>query len=96
MFWQKDDEVINTGKVNINEEFVSESKGNVITALTTKSPLMMPDGTQGLVGVIQDIIESKRSEALLKATDALKQTILDSSKYAIISADLSNDRNGMM
>ena len=66
VFFEQDDVVIKTGKININEESITDSKGLTIVALTTKSPLTFSDGTLGLVGVVRDITERKKNEDELK------------------------------
>lgn len=87
IFWDRDDEVSKNRITDINEEFVSCADGRIIHGLTTKSPLTLLDGTQGLVGVIHDIGALKAVEESLKETNQLNEAILDSSSYAIISTD---------
>jgi PAS domain S-box-containing protein len=89
VFWAKDDEVIKNGIININEEHITCADGHTILSLTTKSPLKMLDGTQGLVGVIHDIGLIKAVEQSLKAANQFKETMLEASKYAIVSTDVS-------
>lgn len=62
IFWEKDDLVIRTGKVDVNEENVTGADGKTIIALTTKSPLTLPGGDKGLVGIIHDITKQKNAE----------------------------------
>jgi PAS domain S-box-containing protein len=66
VFWEKDDQVIHDGNVNINEEQVTRPNGKVITALTTKAPLILPDGSAGLIGLVRDITERKQVEQELE------------------------------
>lgn len=55
IFWAMDDKVIETGKTISYEEKITKFNGDVITAMTTKSPFVLPDGSKGLVAVIRDI-----------------------------------------
>lgn len=62
LFQEKDGKVIRTGQPNVSEEYITTPSGKTILALTTRSPLTMPDGLPGLVGVIRDITERRQFE----------------------------------
>lgn len=65
VFWEKDNRVLNSGVVDINEERISTG-GKSIIALTTKAPLTLPNGEPGLIGIIHDITERKQVEEELE------------------------------
>lgn len=66
IFWEKDDLVFSSGKVNENEESFTDAQGIQRWVLTRKSAFRDASGAQILVGVITDLTERKRSEQALK------------------------------
>lgn len=60
--WQRDDKVIKEGVTSIEEETLVTAEGKTIIALTTRAPLKIVDGRQGLVGVVHDITTQKEAE----------------------------------
>lgn len=76
LFWEKDDKVIRTGEVDVNEETITGHDGVSFIGLTTKSPLTFADGSDGLVGVIHDISRLKEAEQeLSKHRDNLQEMV---------------------
>lgn len=59
-FWEHDNLVLQNSSVSVSEEQVARPSGEPITALTTKAPLTLPDGTPGLVGIVHDITRLKQ------------------------------------
>ncbi|HTL70386.1 MAG TPA: PAS domain S-box protein [Candidatus Eisenbacteria bacterium] len=76
IFHQKDELVFTTGRENVNEEEVTDSKGVVHTIVTTKT-LCRRDGKECIVGVIRDVTEQKKTERLLKKVDAELDSIIE-------------------
>jgi len=73
IFWQKDDEVLETGRENINEEEITDAHGNKRVIATKKTLYIDKSGNRFIVGIIRDITERKRSEgALQKAHNGLE------------------------
>lgn len=91
IFWEKDDLVIRTGAIDINEENVTGADGITMVALTTKSPLEMADGKRGLVGIIHDISALKRAEIELEHHRDNLQAMVDE-QVAIINEERENLR----
>ncbi len=76
IFWEKDDLVVRNNIIDINEENVTSADGKTIIALTTKSPLQLPNGSRGLVGIIHDVTSQKQIEReLAKHRDHLQQLV---------------------
>lgn len=61
VFWERDNLVLNNGVMDVNEEKITTG-GKSIVALTTKTPLTLPNGEPGLIGIIHDITERKLVE----------------------------------
>ena len=73
IFWQKDDEVLKTGKENINEEEITDAQGRQRTIVTRKTLYTDQAGNKYIVGIIRDITERKEIEkALRDARDRLE------------------------
>ncbi|WP_306304093.1 hybrid sensor histidine kinase/response regulator [Desulfosarcina cetonica] len=62
-FWAKDELVLTRGETNINEESLTDVKGNVHTLLTKKSLYTDKRGELFIVAIIQDITDLKQAEA---------------------------------
>jgi PAS domain S-box-containing protein len=82
LFHADDDIVVNEGVVNVSEEQVSSPDGPTVLALTTKSPLTLPDGTPGLIGVVRDITERKQVEQELERHRHHLQEMVEERAYA--------------
>ena len=73
IFWQKDDEVLLTGKENINDEEITDAQGRQRTIVTKKTLYADHAGNKYIVGIIRDITELKQTEkALRDAQDSLE------------------------
>lgn len=55
IFWQKDDEVLSTGIINVNKETFTDSAGKVHVIVTKKKLFEDQIGSKFIVGVIHDI-----------------------------------------
>jgi PAS domain S-box-containing protein len=62
VFWLKDEAVFTTGKENINEEKITDAKGEVHTIITKKTLYTDEKGEKFIVGISNDITERKRVE----------------------------------
>ena len=78
------------GECTINEEVV----GNGIFALTKKSPIVLPDGTLGLVAILMDITNYKGAEAKAQAAEAASAA--KSAFLANMSHEIRTPLNGML
>lgn len=64
VFWEKDDEILNSGILNINEEKITNFQGEVRDIVTKKSLYTNPNGEKFIVGIIRDITEMKKIREL--------------------------------
>lgn len=62
IFWEKDEEVFKSGKVNVNEEYFTSSDGTTHYIQTIKAMFVGSDGKEYLVGTIRDLSERKAME----------------------------------
>ena len=69
IFIAKDQEVFNTGKENVNEEFLTDGQGKVRIIITRKTLYTDTSNNKFLVGIINDITESKQAEEALKKSE---------------------------
>jgi two-component system, cell cycle sensor histidine kinase and response regulator CckA len=60
--WQKEEEVLRTGKECLTEDNLLDGQGNYRIVLTRKSRLTDKNGNHQIVGVLRDISEYKRLE----------------------------------
>ena len=62
VFWQKDEDVLKSGKININEETITDAAGNIRVIVTKKSVYINSLGQKYIVGIIRDVTEMKQVE----------------------------------
>lgn len=82
--WEKDEEVFEIGKENVNEEAVSFANSIVQTAVIKKTLYTDNAGNQFVVGIAQDITERKKAEEALRESEEKFRTLSDASPAAII------------
>jgi PAS domain S-box-containing protein len=68
VFWEKDEEVFESGRSNVNEESFTDHGGAHHTIVTIKSLLKISAGQKFIVGIIRDVTEKKKTEVALKRT----------------------------
>ena len=88
VFRKMDAGVLDTGKENVNEEYLTNlSTGEVRTIITRKTRYIDPDGKKFLVGVIRDFTERKRWEISLSESEERFRQIAESAKEWIWEVD---------
>jgi PAS domain S-box-containing protein len=65
VFWEKDDLVLETGEENINEEEITDARGEKRIIVTKKNLYTDPRGEKYLVGIIRDITDRKMASEQL-------------------------------
>ncbi len=55
VFWAKDEEVLRTGKININKETFDDAQGNTHNVITKKQLYVDCIGSKFIIGLIHDI-----------------------------------------
>ncbi|MFC1585363.1 sensor domain-containing diguanylate cyclase [Fibrobacterota bacterium] len=68
VFWEKDELVFTTGEENLNEEVLTDARGNKHIILTKKTLYEDSEGNFFIVGVSRDITDRKLMEEKLKTT----------------------------
>ncbi len=66
IFWEKDEQALATGKMNINEEDFTDACGNMHCIITKKRTYEDNIGSKFIVGVIHDITDRKQMEKELQ------------------------------
>lgn len=87
IFHEKDREVLNTDSVSVNQELLTNARGEVRTLLTYKHPYNTLDGKRHLIGIISDITELLHKDELLAESKLQLECMLDSTMHAFILLD---------
>jgi PAS domain S-box-containing protein len=77
VFWVKDEEVFQSKKESVNEEFLTDAQGCKKTVVTKKTLYIDPSGEEFIVGVIEDITERNKLEALIRRSKEQMMALLD-------------------
>lgn len=72
VFWSKDEIVFTSGKENINEEKITDAKGEVRTIVTKKALYTDDKNEQYLVGIISDITDHVSMEEQLRQAEKME------------------------
>jgi PAS domain S-box-containing protein/putative nucleotidyltransferase with HDIG domain len=86
VFWDKDEEVFKSGLENSNEERLTNAQGLVHTIVTKKTLYIDKKNQKFLVGIIRDVTEQKKSEQMLKDSNAQLQRSLVGTADALATA----------
>jgi signal transduction histidine kinase/ActR/RegA family two-component response regulator len=84
------DRKVFAGETSLNEETV----GQKMISLTKKSPIRLPDGSTGLVGILFDITSYKAAEA--SANEARAESAAKSQFLANMSHEIRTPLNGVL
>ncbi|MFC2117358.1 PAS domain S-box protein [Bacteroidota bacterium] len=97
VFIAKDQEVLSSGIENINEEQLTDGTGRIRTIVTRKTIYTDPAENKFLVGVINDITESKQAEeALTKKMDEMQRFHNLTVDRELIMIDLKKEVNELL
>lgn len=87
VFWQKDEQVFETGEENINEENFTDALKGRHTIVTKKALYTDSGGQKYIVGVIRDITDRKQlEEDLIRFNEELERRVSERT-YALQSAN---------
>ena len=84
VFLEKDEQVFETGKENLNEETITDSQGIDHTIVTKKTLFTDISGNKFIVGIIRDITERKRMEEALRESEQEKAAILGGLRHVAV------------
>jgi len=84
VFLEKDEQVFETGKENLNEETITGSDGIDRTIITKKTLYTDNSGNKFIVGIIRDITERKRAEEKLRESEQEKAAILSGLRHVAV------------
>jgi PAS domain S-box-containing protein len=77
VFVKNNEAVFETGKENVSEETITDSKGVIRTIITKKSLYTDASGNKSIVGIIRDITDRKKEEEKLKDAYDQLHAIID-------------------
>jgi PAS domain S-box-containing protein len=78
IFWQKDEEVLNTGRGNVNEEDITDANGITRRISTKKTAYTDSLDNRYIVGIIRDISAIRNAEDALNESREYLNSILNS------------------
>jgi PAS domain S-box-containing protein len=84
VFLKRDEDVLRTGRENLNEEEITDSRGLKHTILTKKSRYVDQSGNRFIVGVMRDITERKLMEEGAKASEERFEGMFKGSKAVML------------
>ncbi|MCX7016947.1 MAG: PAS domain S-box protein, partial [Candidatus Sumerlaeota bacterium] len=87
VFWRQDDAVLESGEQNVNEELITDARGELRTIVTKKTLYVDKQGRPFIVGVIRDITDRKRAEEALQESEELRRDTLESTADGILVVD---------
>ena len=87
VFWEKDELVLRTGEENVNEETITDAKGEIRTIITKKTLYIDKAGEKFIVGVIRDITERKAAEIAFQENMRFLQRLIDTIPNPIFYKD---------
>ncbi len=74
VFWEKDELVFATGRENVNEEDITDARGDKRVIVTKKKRYKDSNGNEYIVGIIRDVTERKMAEEeLQRRRESLEQ-----------------------
>ncbi|WP_375494223.1 PAS domain S-box protein [uncultured Nostoc sp.] len=91
VFWEKDNIVFQSQTEQVNEELITDNKGQIHWLLTKKSRFENNHGQAFIVGSSRDITELKQVEAQLRQQEQFLRSIYDGAEMVIFVIDVLED-----
>lgn len=92
VFWEKDDLVLKTGEINVNEEVLTGADGKTRYLLTQKTPFTFGNGERYIVGISRDITDRKVIEKALSDSEHMLQEAQRIAHIGSWNVDLVSDK----
>lgn len=95
VFWQKDEELFETGRENVNEELITDPQGVTHTVITKKTLYKDKAGNKFLVGIVREITDRKRmEEEIRRSRDDLEMRVRErTEELEAANAALKNSKD---
>ncbi len=90
IYWEKDDLVLRTGVMNVNEEPITSSQGITRQIVTKKSRSVDPHGRPVIVAIIHDVTEQKQYEAALSAANLDLERVAERARSLAVAASAAD------
>ena len=87
IFWEKDNRVFETGKDNISEETITDSKGETRSLITKKTLYRNPAGEDFIVAIGRDVTGQKQTERALRESEEFMRQVIDTTPACIFVKD---------
>lgn len=87
IFWEKDNRVFETGKDNISEETITDSKGETRSLITKKTLYRNPAGEDFIVAIGRDVTGQKQTERALRESEEFMRQVINTTPACIFVKD---------
>jgi PAS domain S-box-containing protein len=87
VFWEKDNSVFETGKDNISEETITDSKGETRSIITKKTLYRNPTGEEFIVAIGRDVSRQKQAQQALRESEEFMRQVIDTTPACIFIKD---------
>jgi PAS domain S-box-containing protein len=87
VFWEKDNQVFETGMDNISEETITDSKGQTRSIITKKTLYRNPSGEEFCVAIGRDVTSQKQVQQALRENEEFMREVINTTPACIFVKD---------